>query len=458
MNRHTHIPAKNVFSFFSMMSAKFKAVNMGQGYPDYSPPEFVKQCGVNAFAHADAMTHQYAPSVGHPVLTKSLARYFNLYMDQYKQFKDQYQQNHTVKPVIDSGNFLICNGATQALSVAIQTVVGPGDEVIVIEPFFNHYIYDIEIAGGKIVSCPLIPSSSSANDWVLPEGSLESAITDRTKLIILNNPQNVPGKVWSNSELQHIATLLEKYDLKILVDEIYMNFVYPEDSTRPLTPGGPAHCSASGNFHLFASIPGIFNRTITVGSVSKSFCITGWRVGWIMASSDIIQQCLPCSINQVFSVNTISQCAVASIFDMALTNGYFAHLQDQYLAKRNELYRILTEVGGANVVMPQGSFFMLLDISSIDPRHYTSDEIIKFAAEHGVAERSRDWLCSLWLLKEVGVAVIPCSAFTASDFSMDIKQTHAVSYDSYVRFAFCKQEESFKQLEMRISKLKNYLK
>uniref|UniRef100_A0A4W6BWC3 Kynurenine aminotransferase 1 n=1 Tax=Lates calcarifer TaxID=8187 RepID=A0A4W6BWC3_LATCA len=245
-----------------------KAVNLGQGFPDFSPPPFIQEAFCKAVSGGPSM-HQYTRAFGHPPLVKSL-----------------------IDPFED---VLVTVGAYQALFCAFQALVDEDDEVIIIEPFFDCYQPMVTMAGGKAVYVPLRPKVGggtvlSSGDWVLSAEELASKITPRTKAIVINTPNNPLGKVYKTEELQMITDLCIKHDMLCISDEVY----------EWLTYDGAKHVK-------IASLPGMWERTITVGSAGKTFSATGWKVGWAISSGQIIKHLKAMHQSSVFDCATAAQ-------------------------------------------------------------------------------------------------------------------------------------------------------
>uniref|UniRef100_A0A3P8WBI7 Kynurenine--oxoglutarate transaminase 3 n=1 Tax=Cynoglossus semilaevis TaxID=244447 RepID=A0A3P8WBI7_CYNSE len=364
--RRTHGVDKNVWVEFTQLAADYKPVNLGQGFPDFSPPPFIQEAFCKAVSGGPSM-HQYTRAFGHPPLVKI--------------------------------------GAYQALFSACQAVVDDGDEVIVVEPFFDCYKPMVLMAGGTPVYVPLRPSSSiqSSGDWVLSAEELSSKITPRTKAIMINTPNNPLGKVFKTEELQMIADLCIKHNLLCISDEVY----------EWLTYDGAEHVK-------IASLPGMWERTITIGSAGKTFSATGWKVGWAIGSRHVMKYIKTIHQNTVYHCATAAQEAVAHGFDreyelFGTPESYFQQLPALLQQKRKRLALCLESVG-LKPIMPEGGYFIMADISSFNDEN-TKDE-------------PYDFRFVKWLIKEKGLATIPVSAFYSSEHSKD--------FEKYIRFCFVK--------------------
>ncbi|KAM7368788.1 hypothetical protein PAMP_013095 [Pampus punctatissimus] len=396
---------KNVWVEFTQLAADYKAVNLGQGFPDFSPPKFVKEAFCEAVNGGPSM-HQYTRAFGHLPLVKSLAKFFSRIVD------------HEIDPLED---VLVTVGAYQALFSAFQALVNKGDEVIIIEPFFDCYQPMVTMAGGKPVYVPLRPkvegnTNQSSGDWVLSAEELASKITPRTKAIVINTPNNPLGKVYKTEELQMIADLCIKHDVLCISDEVYEWLMYD----------GAKHVK-------IASLPGMWDRTITVGSAGKTFSATGWKVGWAISSGHIIEHLKVIHQNTVFDCATAAQEAVARGFEreyelFGTPESYFQQLPAMLHHKRKKLASCLESVG-LQPIMPEGGYFMIADVSSIK---------VDFN-DQSTEDEPYDFRFVKWLIKEKGLATIPVSAFYSPE--------HRKDFDKYIRFCFVKKDSTLDAAE-----------
>uniref|UniRef100_A0AAQ6IL43 Aminotransferase class I/classII large domain-containing protein n=1 Tax=Anabas testudineus TaxID=64144 RepID=A0AAQ6IL43_ANATE len=337
---------KNLWVEFTQLAADYKPVNLGQGFPDFSPPQFVQDAFCKAVCGGPSM-HQYTRAFGHPPLVKSLAKFFSRIV------------GCEIDPLED---VLVTVGAYQALFCAFQALVDEGDEVIIIEPFFDCYQPMVKMTGGKAVYVPLRP-------------------------------------VYKTEELQMIADLCIKHNMLCISDEVY----------EWLTYDGAKHVK-------IASLPGMWERTITVGSAGKTFSATGWKVGWAIGSGNIMKHLKTIHQNTVYHCATAAQEAVAQGFEreyelFGTPESYFQQLPAMLHLKRKKLASCLEGVG-LQPVMPEGGYFMIADISSS-----TKDE-------------PPDFRFVKWLTKEKGLGTIPVSAFYSPE--------HSKEFDKYIRFCFVK--------------------
>jgi aspartate/methionine/tyrosine aminotransferase len=359
------------------------AVNLGQGFPDFMPPDFVIEAAKEAFSGS---LHQYAPPRGHARLQQALAVTL------------EPQLGFAPDPTLE---VTVHSGATQALHATMQALLEPGDEVIVLEPQFDTYTPQIVLAGGVPVCVPLHPKQTS---WELDFDELRAALSSRTKLLLLNTPHNPTGKVFNRLELEQIAQIALEYDLYLIADEVYDRLVY-----------GVPHIS-------LASLPGMRERTITIGSAGKMFSVTGWRVGWTISSPEIAGAIRAGLQWTTFAAATPVQEAIAIALEQIKTNHYVASFQFEMLERRDLLAKILGDAG-LEFWLPEGGYFMVADTGRF------SDDT------NDLAKR---------FVKEIGVAAMPMQIFYSSD--------HARLAPKALRFAFCKTRETLTAAGERLTK------
>jgi aspartate/methionine/tyrosine aminotransferase len=392
-----------VFAEFTALANEVGAVNLGQGFPNFPAPDFVKAAARQAIG---ADINQYARSAGHPRLVNALAaRYGPLF-------------GRTLNPLTE---IVVTVGATEGIFATVQALVNPGDEVILIEPFYDSYPAVVTMAGGTVVYVPLrAPAeATSAAEWRLDLDELAAAFSPRTKLLILNTPLNPLGKVYTLVELSSIATLAQQHDIAVLSDEVYEWMVYP-------TAQHPVE-------HVrLATLPGMWERTITLGSAGKTFSVTGWKIGWAIAPPHLAHALTMAHQWIPFAVATPLQEAVAVALEQAEERDYFAELRTMYQAKRDLLLNALDDVG-LTPMTPDGSYFIV-----VDTRKLPVD------AQPGAR---RDVAVCRWFTREIGVAAIPPSPF----YSV----AHQELTDNLARFTFCKTDEMLHEAARRLQRLRS---
>lgn len=334
----------------SALARQFDAVNLGQGFPDFPGPDFVKEA---AKAAIDADLNQYAISSGSPRLRQQVAIDASIALGRE----------------LDPGReVVVANGATEAIFDAILAFAGPGDEVASFEPFYDSYPAAAQMAGADFVPIRLHPP-----DWSFDLDELSSAITPRTKILLLNTPHNPTGKVFSRAELGQIAALAIERDILVITDEVYSRIVY-----------APAqHIS-------LACLPGMWERTITVDSTGKTFSLTGWKIGYAIGPAELVSAIQSVHQFVTFASATPFQDALATAMERSRSNGYYDELARDYTRRRDLLQAALSDAGLATLPIG-GSYFLMADISG-------------FGFETDVA------FCE-WLVESVGVAAVPPSAF-----------------------------------------------
>ena len=391
-----------VFAEFTALANEVGAVNLGQGFPNFPAPDFVKAAAQQAIG---ADLNQYARSAGHPRLVNALAA---LYSPLF---------GRTLNPLTE---VVVTVGATEGIFATVQALVNPGDEVILIEPFYDSYPAVVTMAGGTAVYVPLrAPAgATSAAEWRLDLDELAAAFSPRTKLLILNTPLNPLGKVYALDELSAIAELAQQHDIAVLSDEVYEWMVYPT-AQRPVE-------------HVrLATLPGMWERTVTLGSAGKSFSVTGWKIGWAIAPPHLAHALTMAHQWIPFAVATPLQEAIAVALEQAEERDYFAELRTMYQAKRDVLLNALDDVG-LTPMTPDGSYFIVVDTS-------------KLPVDVPPGAR-RDVAVCRWFTREIGVAAIPPSPF----YSV----AHQELTDNLARFTFCKTDEMLHEAARRLQRLR----
>lgn len=389
-----------VFAEFTALAIQHNAVNLGQGFPNFAAPDFIKEAVQQAVAND---LNQYARSAGHPHLVNALS---TVYSPLFGRTLDPQRE------------IVVTVGATEGIFATIQALVEPGDEVILIEPFYDSYAPSVIMAGGTPVYVPLrpLPNAASSAEWVLDRAELEAAINRRTRLLIINTPQNPIGKVFRRAELQQIADLAQKYNFLVLSDEVYEWMVY-SDPIQPVE-------------HVrIATLPGMWERTITLGSAGKTFSVTGWKIGWAIAPVHLAHAIFMAHQWIPFAVATPLQEAVAIALEVAPQRDYFTWLSQMYCAKRDKLFVALNSVG-LTPIRPDGSYFILVDTQKLET-----------PSDPGVR---RDISLCRWFTREIGVAAIPPSHFYSPP--------HQYLTDNLARFCFCKTDDLLDEAARRLQR------
>ncbi|MBU1358208.1 MAG: pyridoxal phosphate-dependent aminotransferase [Gammaproteobacteria bacterium] len=376
----TKLPAvgTTIFTVMSALAAEKNAVNLGQGFPDFGcDPKLLDA----VTAAMQAGHNQYPPMPGIAPLRQAIAAKINaLYGHGYSA----------------ADEITITAGATQAIITAILAVVRPGDEVIVLEPCYDSYIPNIELAGGKVVRVPLRPGTFRPDF-----DRIAAAITPRTRAIIVNSPHNPSATAWTAQEMEQLDDLLAPTDVLLISDEVYEHMVF----------GGARHESA-------ARYPGLAARAFIVGSFGKTYHVTGWKVGYVAAPAALSAEFRKVHQFNVFTVNTPMQHALASY--MAEPAPYL-ELSAFYERKR-DLFAAGLSKTRLRLLPSEGTYFQCVDISE-------------------VSDLSEAEFC-LWLTREIGVAAIPLSAFYAEGYDQRV-----------VRFCFAKKDETLQTAIDRLARL-----
>ncbi len=370
---------ESVIREMTRLCAMHGGINLAQGFPNFPAPAQVKEAAKRAI---DADINQYAITWGAKSLRDSLARtYRELYAMQ-----------------IDPETMLtVTCGSTEAMMSTLLAICDPGDEVIVLEPFYENYGPDAAISGATPVFVPLRPPSFAFD----PE-ELAKAFTSRTRAIIVNTPNNPTGRVFTRAELETIARLCREHDVIAVTDEIYEHIRY------------------EGEHIPIATLDGMAERTVTISGASKTFSVTGWRVGWIVAAPE-----LTAAIRKVHDFVTVGapaplQEAIAIALDLG--RPYYERLSSEYRVRRDHLVRVL-DAAGLSPNVPQGAYYVLCDI-----RPFGFEDDVAFAN---------------WLVRDVGVAGVPGSSF----FSRRELGRHLI------RFTFCKTPDVLDEAGVRLSRI-----
>ncbi|XP_017251243.1 uncharacterized protein LOC108221896 [Daucus carota subsp. sativus] len=365
-----------IFTQMSMLAVKHGAINLGQGFPNFDGPEFVKEAAIQAIKDGN---NQYARGYGVPDLNSAVAERF---------------KNDTGLVVDPEKEVTVTSGCTEAIAATILGLINPDDEVILFAPFYDSYEATLSMAGAKIKCITLRPP-----DFSIPIDELKSAISKNTRAILMNTPHNPTGKMFTRDELNTIASLCIENDVLVFSDEVYDKLAFEMD-----------HIS-------IASLPGMYERTVTLNSLGKTFSLTGWKIGWAIAPPHLTWGVRQAHSYLTFATSTPMQHAAAVA--LQTSDAYYAELKRDYLAKKKILEDGLKAVG-FTVYPSSGTYFIIVDHTP-------------FGLEDDIS------FCE-YLIKEVGVVAIPTSVFYLN--KEDGK--------NLVRFTFCKDEGTLRSAVERM--------
>lgn len=367
LSKRTKTFTDSVIRRMTRIANQYDAINLSQGFPDFDPPKEILN-RLEQVAHEDF--NQYAITWGaqnfRDALAKKQSKYMNLDLDSNK-------------------NIVITCGSTEAMMAAMMSVCDPNDKVIVFSPFYENYGADTILCGANPIYVPLHPPVFNFN-----KEELENAFKQNPKALILCNPSNPCGKVFSKEELEYIASLAIKYDTYVITDEVYEHIVY-----------------APYKHTYFASLPGMFERTISCSSLSKTYSITGWCLGYCIAPENIIEQIK--KVHDFLTVGAAAPLQEAAVVGLEFKDDYYDELQKLYTHKKELFINGLKELNIPHTE-PQGAYYVMIDISEFG---YDSD--LDFCVD---------------LIKNVGVAAVPGSSFFKEE------------ENRYIRFHFAKKDET----------------
>jgi aminotransferase len=378
-SRRTSVFTESLIREMSRVAARHNAINLAQGFPDWDPPAALVQAAKDAM---DAHRHQYAVTWGSAELRSALAAKLTRFM---------------AVPVDADRELVVTCGATEAMMVSMMTVCDPGDRVGFFSPFYENYSADAILTGAIPVHVPLHPPH-----YQFDPVELRQAFASGIKAFVLCNPSNPCGRVFKRDELEQIARLAEEFDVWILTDEVYEHIVY-----------------APHRHTYFATLPGMAARTLMCSSLSKTFSITGWRMGYVHAAPEVIAQAR--KVHDFLTVGAAAPLQHAVVTALNFPPAYYEELSAKYATSRDVLLSYLDRTGLA-YTRPEGAYFVMVDIS---PFGYASD--VEFAH---------------WMTREVGVAPVPGSSFFAA------------GENRYIRLNFAKHPETLHRAGERLLKLK----
>jgi len=378
-SKRTSVFTESVIREMTRVAQRHGAINLAQGFPDFDPPPELVQAGKDAM---DAGRHQYAITWGAPELRAALAA-------KLRRF--------TGLPVDDGTELVVTCGATEAMMVAMMTVCDPGDKVGLFSPFYENYSADAILCGAQPVLVPLHPP-----DYRFDPDELRRAFAGGLKAFVLCNPSNPCGRVFTRAELQTIAAAAEEYDVFVLTDEVYEHIVFPPHRHT-----------------YFSTLPGMATRTLMCSSLSKTFSITGWRLGYVHAAPEIISQAR--KVHDFLTVGAAAPLQHAVVTALAFPDTYYDGLASIYARSRDVLLSYLDRAE-LSYTRPEGAYFVMVDISSFG---WASD--VEF---------------SHWMTREVGVAPVPGSSFFAP------------GENRYIRLNFAKKPETLHAAGERLVNLR----
>ncbi|PIN11391.1 Kynurenine aminotransferase, glutamine transaminase K [Handroanthus impetiginosus] len=365
-----------IFTQMSSLAIKHNAINLGQGFPNFDGPEFVKEAAIQAIRDGK---NQYARGYGVPDLNKAVSERFK---------KD------TGLIVDPEKEVTVTSGCTEAIAATILGLINPGDEVILFAPFYDSYEATLSMAGANIKCVTLRPPN-----FAIPVDELKSIVTKNTRAVLMNSPHNPTGKMFTREELDAIASLCNENDVLVFSDEVYDKLAFEMD-----------HIS-------IASIPGMYDRTVTMNSLGKTFSLTGWKIGWAIAPPHLTWGLRQAHSYLTFATSTPMQYAAATA--LRAPDSYYEELRRDYMSKKNILVEGLKAVG-FTVHPSSGTYFVVVDHTP-------------FGLENDIA------FCE-YLIKEVGVVAIPTSVFY-----LDPEEGK-----NLVRFTFCKDEGTLRSAVERM--------
>jgi aspartate/methionine/tyrosine aminotransferase len=382
---------ESVIREMTRLNQLYGGVNLSQGFPDFPAPAAIKKA---ACAAIEADVNQYAVTWGARPLREAVAREFT--------------RRYGV-PVIADEQVTVCCGSTEAMMSTMLAIIDPGDEVIVFEPFYENYGPDAILSGAtpRYVTLhepdPTAPPESPRADWSFDPDDLAAAFNDKTKAIIINTPNNPTGKVFTRDELETIAALCRKWDAIAISDEIYEHIIYDGQRHVPI-----------------ASIEGMSDRTVTINGLSKTYSVTGWRVGWTISPPSLTGAIR--KVHDFLTVGAAAPLQEAGAIALEMPDGYYAKLAADYQRRRDVMLDILQRHHFV-AYKPLGAYYVMTDI--------------------GVFGFSDDTEFAHYLVKEIGVAAVPGSSFYKTPGAGRTK----------LRFCFCKKDETLTEADRRMERL-----
>jgi aspartate/methionine/tyrosine aminotransferase len=387
---------ESVIREMTRLAMKHNAVNLSQGFPDFAAPAEVKEAARQAISDD---INQYAITWGAKPLRDAIVEKF------------ERTQSVSYDP---EREITICCGSTEAMMSAMMAIINPGDQTVVFEPFYENYGPDAILSGASPRFVRMKPPSEKNPEWSFDRDELAAAFGPNTKAIILNTPNNPTGKVFTRGELEFIRELCVRWNSYCITDEIYEHILY------------------DGNEHIsMAQLDGMRERTIVINGMSKTYSVTGWRVGWALAAPEPTQAIR--KVHDFLTVGAAAPLQQAGASALHSADSYYENLTATYTKKRARLLEILQDTGFI-VYRPRGAYYIMTDISRFD-----------FPAnDPRFASGTRDVAFAKYLVQEIGVACVPGSSF----------YNNPQDGASQVRFTFCKKEETLAAAEERFKKLR----
>jgi len=376
---------ESIIRDMTRVADEFGAINLAQGYPNFDPPEALVDAAVAALR---AGHHQYGLTSGTPNFRSALA----------------HKQSRMMGMALDPDLHVTATcGSTEAMLAAFMTVVNPGDKVIIFSPVYENYIPDTILSGASPIYIPLHPPAFS-----IDMDELRSGFEQGVRALILCNPNNPTGKVFSLDELKSIAALAIEYDVVVIVDEVYEHIVYAPDQHTYL-----------------ATLPGMFERTISCGSLSKTYAITGWRLGYAIAPPKITEGI--CKVHDFLTIGAPTPLQEAAVTALNFPDSYYQKVRIEYSQRRDIFLDYLDRIG-INYTRPQGAYYVMVDISSFD---FNDDTAFCY-----------------WMTKEIGVAAVPGGSF------YPLNPYGKPSVTNMMRLHFAKSDDVLVEAGKRLQRLK----
>jgi aspartate/methionine/tyrosine aminotransferase len=390
VSRKATLFTESVIREMTREALKHGAVNLSQGFPDFAAPDDIKRAAQQAVADD---INQYAITWGARDFRQAIAR------------KTKWYLGLDIDPETE---ITVTCGSTEGMIAAMMATVDPGEEVILFEPFYENYAPDAILSDARPRYVPL-----RAPGWTFDPDELRAAFNEKTKAIIVCNPNNPTGKVFTRDEMELIAALCREHDALCFTDEIYEHILYPRDEEEDGEGANIQHI-------CMAQLEGMRERTVVVNSMSKTYSVTGWRVGYVLAPPAITNAIR--KVHDFLTVGAAAPLQAAGAYALSLPPAYYDHLQAEYRARRDLLLPAL-EAAGFRTFHPDGAYYIMTDISDFG---FPSD--VEFTRH---------------LIREIGVACVPGSSF----------YSRSALGSQQVRFCFCKKDETLHEAAQRLMKL-----